>query len=104
MQAKHFPADFPLNSMEMTVEYGLVRIGSQYHLLPTSSEIIGCDRYTSMCSMNKIDFRNYRQFSSESTIFTSESDISFGNEEVPGAPESEAPVSTEVEGRPSKGR
>ena len=83
MEAKHFPPDFPLSSLEMTVEYGLVRIGSQYHLLPIHSEIVGCDRYTSMCSLNKIDFRNYRQFSSESTIFTSDSDVSFDNKEAP---------------------
>ena len=83
MEAKHFPPDFPMSSIEMTVEYGLVRIGSQYHLLPVHSEIIGCDRYSSMCSLNKIDFRNYRQFSSESTIFTSDSDISFGDKEAP---------------------
>ena len=85
MEAKHFPPDFPLNSLEMIVEYGLVRIGSQYHLLPTHSEIIACDRYSSMCSLNKIGFRNYRQFSSESTIFTSDSDISFGKEEAAAA-------------------
>ena len=91
MQAKHFP----LNSVEMTVEYGLVRIGGQYHLLPVHSEIIACDRYTSMCSMNKIDFRNYRQFSSESTIFTSDSDVSFDNEKAPAEAEQSPPAEPE---------
>ncbi len=104
MEAKHFPPDFPLNSLDMTVEYGLVRIGAQYHLLPVHSEIIACGRYTSMCSMNKIDFRNYRQFSSESTIFTSDSDVSFGNEEAPAEPEEKPGASTEPERQPNSGR
>ena len=82
MEAMHLPPDFAISSLEMTVEYGLVLIGSQYCLLPVHSENIGCFRYSSRCTLNKIDFRNYRKFTSESTVFTSDSDVSFDGEEV----------------------
>ena len=54
--------------------------------------------------MNKIDFRNYRQFSSESTIFTSDSDVSFGNEEAPAEPEPAQGPSDDAESQPPDGR
>jgi hypothetical protein len=38
------------------------------YLLPVHSESLSCQRGTDMCSLNKIDFRNYRKYTGESTI------------------------------------
>jgi hypothetical protein len=40
----------------------------QQYLLPVHSENLSCQRGTSICSRNAIDFRNYKKFGSESTI------------------------------------
>ena len=37
-------------------------------LLPVESEVLSCQRGTSICSRNKIEFRNYRKFGAESDI------------------------------------
>ena len=69
MQADNIPGGFPLDKVEMTVEYGLVRLGGETEfLLPVHSENLGCERGTPYCSRNVIDFRNYHKFGSESTI------------------------------------
>jgi len=79
MQAVKLPSDYELDWVEQMTEYGWVTIGTDKLLLPVKSENIACWRYTTKCSRNEIEFKNYRKFSAESTISTTESEISFGD-------------------------
>ena len=84
MQALNLPLGFPLDTMELTIDYAMIRIGSQEYLLPAHSSILSCSRGSARCTWNKIEFRNYRKFSSESFIFNTDSDVSFDDKEAPG--------------------
>ena len=83
MEAMNLPLSFPADTLELNIDYGLVRIGGQEYLLPVHSENLSCMRGELRCNWNKIDFRNYRKFSAESTIFQTDSDIDFDNKEAP---------------------
>lgn len=90
MQGRQLPQDYELDAVELMVEYGWVTIKEQKYLLPTKSENLACWRYTTRCSMNEIEFKNYRKFSTESSISTTESEISFGDKD-PAKPEAAKP-------------
>ena len=79
------PPDFDLDTVEMTVDYGFVRISGEEYLLPITSENLACWRGSNNCSRNKIEFRNYRKFGAESTIVTTDSELTFDGEEAPPA-------------------
>lgn len=83
MEALNLPVSFPLDTLEMNIDYDMVRIGGQEYLLPVHSENLACMRGDLRCTWNKIDFRNYRRFSAESTLFHTESAISFEDKEAP---------------------
>ena len=68
MQARNLPSDFPTDQVETAVDYSYVRIGETSVLLPVHAETLGCERGTSSCSHNTIDFRNYHEFKSEIKI------------------------------------
>ncbi|MDQ2899004.1 MAG: hypothetical protein M3Y07_04290 [Acidobacteriota bacterium] len=69
MSADSIPEEFPLDQVEAANDYGFVRLGgTQEFLLPTHAENLSCERGTSVCSRNSIDFRNYHKYSGESTI------------------------------------
>jgi len=69
MQSMRMPQDFPFDKVEMACDYDFVRLGTMTQfLLPVHSENLSCQRGTSICSRNAIDFRNYRKFGSESTL------------------------------------
>jgi len=69
MQANAFPQDFPTDHVEEATDYEYTRLGdARQYLLPVHSESLSCQRGTDMCSLNKIDFRNYRKYTGESTI------------------------------------
>ena len=68
MQALNLPSDFPMATVESAVDYSYVMIGETSFLLPVHAETLGCERGTSYCSHNIIDFRNYHEFKSESKI------------------------------------
>ncbi len=80
MQARNLPEDYPLDTIEWVVEYGSVRIGSNEYILPVHAENLACVRGSSNCSRNATDFRNYRRFTAESQIYTTESTVDFGKE------------------------
>jgi hypothetical protein len=88
MQAVKLPSDYELDWVEQMTEYGWVTINNEKYLLPTKSENLACWRYTTKCSRNELEFKNYRKFATESTISTTESEISFGDkaEEAKPAP------------------
>jgi hypothetical protein len=68
MQARNLPSDFPMATVESAVDYSYVMIGETSFLLPVHAETLGCERSTSYCSHNIIDFRNYHEFKSETKI------------------------------------
>jgi hypothetical protein len=69
MQAYGFPAEFPDDHVESATDYEYTRLGdAKQYLLPVHSENLACQRGTSMCSRNAIDFRNYHKYTGESTI------------------------------------
>jgi hypothetical protein len=68
-QGKPMPALFPFDTMESTADYDFIRLGtSGPYLLPVEAEVLSCQRGTSICSRNKIEFRNYRKFGAESNV------------------------------------
>lgn len=83
MQALNVPETFPLDTIEWVVDYSFVRIGDTEFLLPAHVENLSCWRGTLRCGRNALDFRNYRKFTSESTITTSDSTVRFEAEEHP---------------------
>jgi hypothetical protein len=68
MQADNIPTDFPMDAVEWAVDYDKVPLGTKSFFLPIHAENLGCQRGTSVCMKNSVDFRNYRKFSGESTI------------------------------------
>lgn len=77
MEALDLPNTFPIDHAELTVDFGPVKIGDNWHVLPVNSANLACIRYQKNCAKNEIDFRNYRKFSAESTISTTDSTVSF---------------------------
>lgn len=69
MQARRIPEEFPLDKVEMATDYDYVRFGTaNQFLMPVHAETLSCQRGTSICSRNKIDFRNYHKYTGESSI------------------------------------
>src|SRR5450755_472679 len=68
MQATHIPDAFPSDKVEMATDYEFVRFADRQFLVPVHAESMGCQRDTSTCTRNAIDFRNYHKYSGESSI------------------------------------
>ena len=69
MQARDIPEEFPLVSVETTVDYDYISLGTPAkYLLPVRAEVLTCRRGSSECERNTIEFRNYHKFAGESTI------------------------------------
>jgi len=80
IRARNVPQAFPLDQAESSTEYGMVRIGEKEYLLPTASSALVCNRPPAVptgrrmggssrsCSRNVIQFRDYKQFGTESNI------------------------------------
>jgi hypothetical protein len=68
MQARSLPVEFPLDTAETVVDFGRVHIGGQDYLLPVHAEGLSCERGTSNCVRNAIDFRNYHKYDASSNI------------------------------------
>jgi hypothetical protein len=68
LEARSMPRTFPLDTVESAVDYDYVMIGGNKFLLPVHSENLSCERGTSDCSRNVIDFRNYRKFGADTSI------------------------------------
>lgn len=83
MEATFLPSDYPLSTAEGVLEYADIEIDGQAYLLPAFAENTACGRGSAECARTNIEFRDYQKFSSESSMFTTDSDIEFG-EPVPG--------------------
>ena len=62
MEALGLPQGFPTDHVESATDYQYVRLGgTQQYLLPVHSETLSCQRGSTICSKNSIDFRNYHK-------------------------------------------
>jgi hypothetical protein len=69
LEAINLPSQFPTDHVESATDYQYIRLGgTQQFLLPVHSEVLSCQRGTSNCSKNSIDFRNYHKYTGESTV------------------------------------
>ena len=69
MQAYGFPDEFPTDHVESATDYDYVRLGdAKQYLLPVHAETLSCQRGSSLCARNAIDFRNYHKYEGESSI------------------------------------
>jgi len=68
MQAAKIQVDFPDDTTEMALDYDYASLETQKYLLPAKAEILSCQRGSSMCQRNVIEFRNYHKYAGESTI------------------------------------
>jgi hypothetical protein len=68
MQARNIPEDFPIDAVESSIDYSFVTIEGKSYLLPAHAESLGCQRGSSYCSHNVIDFRNYHEFKGSGKI------------------------------------
>jgi hypothetical protein len=69
MDARRFPGDFLTDHVESATDYEYVRLGgTDQYLLPVHSETLSCERGSSACARNTIDFRNYKKFEGQSTV------------------------------------
>jgi hypothetical protein len=62
------PSGFPFDKAEAVVEYNFVHLDVNNYVLPVHSEILTCQRGTSSCTKNEINFQNYKKFAADSTI------------------------------------
>ena len=62
------PAGWPYKGAECILEYGYVRIEQKTYLLPDRAENQACMSGSGACTRNVIEFRNYRKFTTESSV------------------------------------
>ena len=62
------PASFVFDKAESSLEYNFVKIEGKDYVLPVHSEVLTCQRDSTDCTKNEINFDNYRKFSADSTI------------------------------------
>jgi hypothetical protein len=67
-QARNIPSDFPIDTVESAIDYSFVTIEGKSFLLPVHAESLGCQRGSSFCTHNLIDFRNYHEFKGDIKI------------------------------------
>ncbi len=69
MEARELPKAFPLDTVEMNVDYSFVKLDSgETFLLPSESEALNCVRGTNLCLKNATLFTDYVKFEAESKI------------------------------------
>ena len=69
MQANRMQQEFLYDNSAVLIAAGIRRLGTmQQFLLPVHSENLSCQRGTSICTRNTIDFRNYHKYAGEATI------------------------------------
>lgn len=68
LQADNVPKDFPLDEVQSAIDYEDVSLGTAKFLLPTHAENLSCQRGSSFCTKNTIDFRDYHKYSGESSV------------------------------------
>ena len=103
MSARQIPKDYPLDAVEMTVEYGQVKIAGELYLMPVLAENLACYRDTATCTRNENQYLNYKKFSAQSTIMATDSSVTFDGEKKEEKPDF-TPPSIDAEENPKKKR
>jgi hypothetical protein len=67
-QTGPLPGGFPFDKAESNIEYSFVRIDGKSYTLPVHSEVLTCQRGSSACTKNEINFQNYKKFAADSSI------------------------------------
>jgi len=68
LSAQAMPRNFPIDQVESAVDYDYVFIGEGKYLLPVHSEALSCQRGSSQCTRNVIEFRNYKKFTADTSV------------------------------------
>jgi hypothetical protein len=70
MEAHNLPALFPFDTVEAATDYDFIRLAAaeQEYLLPADAEVLNCERGSSSCSRNRIEFHNYKKFDTATSI------------------------------------
>jgi hypothetical protein len=68
LEATDMPKAFPLDRAERSVDFGVVEIGKEQYLLPSTGYWFGCYRNSYACFLNRVDFHDYRRFGSDSVV------------------------------------
>jgi len=70
IEARNLPTLFPLDTVESATDYDFIRLAAaeQEFLLPADAEVLSCERGSSNCSRNRIEFHNYRKFDAATSI------------------------------------
>jgi hypothetical protein len=86
MQARDIPLSYPLKQIERTVDYGMINVAGRDLLLPVRATNIVCHRTFTACARNETDFRNYKNFTAESVVTTTDSTVTFEEPEKAASP------------------
>jgi hypothetical protein len=68
LEAKDIPSAFPIDRAERSVDFDMVRIGGEQYLLPIRAYWYGCYRDSYLCFLNRIEFRDYHRFKTDSAV------------------------------------
>jgi hypothetical protein len=70
MEASNLPRLFPFDTVEAATDYDFIRLAAaeQEFLLPADAEVLNCERGSTACSRNRIEFHNYRKFDTATSI------------------------------------
>jgi hypothetical protein len=66
LEVEGLPADFPIQSVDLDMNYDFTKISGQEYLLPLKSEIRS--REGRFLSKNEVEFRRYNRFGADTTI------------------------------------
>jgi hypothetical protein len=77
MEAQGIHLLFPLKQVTKTVDYGLISVAGREVLLPVRSTNLVCHRVMAMCAQNETAFNNYRLFTADSVVTTTDSTVAF---------------------------
>jgi hypothetical protein len=70
MEASNLPRLFPFDTVEAATDYDFIRLtaAEQEFLLPADAEVLNCERGSTACSRNRIEFHNYKKFDAATSI------------------------------------
>jgi hypothetical protein len=68
LEATDIPGAFPLDRAERSLDLGFVSIGNADYRLPVTGYWFGCFRNSYSCFLNRMDFRDYRRFETDSSV------------------------------------
>jgi hypothetical protein len=77
MRPSNIPVGYPLKVVETTVDYDMAVVAGRDLLLPARAENLVCLQKVTVCFRNETEFRNYKQFTADSFVTTTDSTVTF---------------------------